>query len=335
MSCAWSARNTSPRAGHLHQLRALAGDRLLEHPPDAAGAGVLERDLALVGDHRPELGLDRDLVEPHLQQLRVLQRERVLRLRLVELRERGLHGARSFQRGRAPAAAASAVEASGQRPAATPGGAEAPRRRRARRRRRRRGDGGAARRAARAAAGAGGAGRRAAPPGSRRPPRGAPTSASGLPLGGDHQLEVVRRGRDVHRLLDRDPAGLQVLEQVLVERLHPVVGALGDDLRQLPGQLRVEDHVVDAAGHHQDLAARHAAVAVRGADEALGDDALQRAGDHRAGLLLLMGREEIDDAVDRLGGVDRVQRREHEVAGLGRATARSGPSPRRASRRRG
>ena len=86
---------------------------------------------------------------------------------------------------------------------------------------------------------------------------------------------------------------------------------------RLPGQLRVHDHVVDAAGHDEDLAAGDAAVAVRGADEALGDDALQRAGDHRARLRLLVGREEVDDAVDRLRGVDRVQRREHEVAGLG------------------
>ena len=34
-------------------------------------------------------------------------------------------------------------------------------------------------------------------------------------------------------------------------------------------------------------------------------------------LLLLVGREDGDDAVDRLGGVERVQRAHHEVAGLG------------------
>ena len=39
---------------------------------------MLEGHLALVGHHRAELGLDRDLVQPHLQQLRVLQREGVL-----------------------------------------------------------------------------------------------------------------------------------------------------------------------------------------------------------------------------------------------------------------
>jgi hypothetical protein len=105
--------------------------------------------------------------------------------------------------------------------------------------------------------------------------------AAALAAGLDHELEVVRRGGHVHGLLHRDPARLEVLEQVLVERLHPVVAALGDHLGELPRELRVHDHVVHAAGHDQDLGGRDAAVAVRGADEALGDDALQRAGDHR------------------------------------------------------
>ena len=44
--------------------------------------------------------------------------------------------------------------------------------------------------------------------------------------------------------------------------------------------------------------------------------------EHEADLLLLVGREEVDDAVDRLGRVDRVQRREDEVADLGRGQRR-------------
>ena len=51
--------------------------------------------------------------------------------------------------------------------------------------------------------------------------------------------------------------------------------------------------------------------------EPLRDDAAQRAGEHRAHLLVVVRREEVEHAVDRLGGVDRVDRREHEVAGLG------------------
>jgi hypothetical protein len=73
------------RALDLHQLRALFGDRLLEHPTHAAAAGVLETDLALVGDHRPKLRLDRDLGELHLEELRVLEAERPARIALREL----------------------------------------------------------------------------------------------------------------------------------------------------------------------------------------------------------------------------------------------------------
>ena len=70
------------------------------------------------------------------------------------------------------------------------------------------------------------------------------------------------------------------------------------------------------------LAGRDAAVApVRGQDEALGDDPLERAGDHRAGLWVLVGREEVDDAVDRLGHVD-VCSVESTVAGLRRGQRR-------------
>ena len=49
----------------------------------------------------------------------------------------------------------------------------------------------------------------------------------------------------------------------------------------------------------------------------LADDALQRAGELRADLLLLVRREDVDDAVDRLGRVLRVQGGEDQVAGLG------------------
>ena len=45
---------------------------------------------------------------------------------------------------------------------------------------------------------------------------------------------------------------------------------------------------------------------------------MQRAREHRAHLVVLVGREEVEHAVDRLGGVEGVDRREHEVAGLGR-----------------
>ena len=50
--------------------------------------------------------------------------------------------------------------------------------------------------------------------------------------------------------------------------------------------------------------------------------ALSTAGELDADLPLLVRREHRDDAVDRLGRVERVQRREHQVAGLGRVQRR-------------
>ena len=78
-------------ARDLHQVRALAGDRLLDHPRDPAGARMLEPDLALVGDHRAQLGLDRHVGQLDLEQLRVLEPERLASLGLLELRQRLLY----------------------------------------------------------------------------------------------------------------------------------------------------------------------------------------------------------------------------------------------------
>ena len=56
----------------------------------------------------------------------------------------------------------------------------------------------------------------------------------------------------------------------------------------------------------------------------LADDAAEDAGEDRAHLRLLDRREELDQPADRLGRVDRVHRREHEVPGLGRLQRRLG-----------
>ena len=52
---------------------------------------MLEAHLALIGDHRAELGLDLALREAHLQKLAVLKRKRLLGLCLLELAESALH----------------------------------------------------------------------------------------------------------------------------------------------------------------------------------------------------------------------------------------------------
>src|SRR6266536_4359423 len=70
----------------------------------------------------------------------------------------------------------------------------------------------------------------------------------------EHQQEVVWLGRSVERVVDRDEVLPDHPEQGLVERLHPVVIALGDDLVDLRRPGGVHDAVGDAAvvDHHLD-----------------------------------------------------------------------------------
>src|SRR6478609_10045891 len=61
----------------------------------------------------------------------------------------------------------------------------------------------------------------------------------GAAVAGDQELEVVRAGRHAQGVLERDPTGLVVAQQRLVERLHPVELALGDYLAQAAGLLGI------------------------------------------------------------------------------------------------
>ena len=83
-----------------------------------------------------------------------------------------------------------------------------------------------------------------------------------------------------------------------------------------PVRSGIEDRLLDAAVDHQQLEHRHPALAVGGRDESLADDALQGTGQADPDLGLLVRGEEVHDPVDRLGGVDGVERRKHKVAGL-------------------
>ena len=75
-----------------HERHALAGERLLEEPADAAGALVGERHVALVGDHRALPG-EHLAVEPDLEHPRVLQRHRLVAGALEVLAEQvAAHG---------------------------------------------------------------------------------------------------------------------------------------------------------------------------------------------------------------------------------------------------
>ena len=119
------------------------------------------------------------------------------------------------------------------------------------------------------------------------------------------------------RAFARDMTGLHVGEQCLIEGLHPVEGPFGDDGRQQGCLVRVHDRVADATGGPQDLQ-RGDAAAVHGRDQTLRDHPAERRGEHRANLTVLVGREEVDDTVDRLGRVGGMERGKHQVSGLGR-----------------
>ena len=103
----------------------------------------------------------------------------------------------------------------------------------------------------------------------------------------------------------------------MIEGLHTVVFAFRDCLLNLGRLGRVHNEVLYAPGRYHDLASSGASAVFR-ANETLADDALERVGEHRSYLPTLVRREEVYHAVDGLCGVDRVERREHQMPGLRR-----------------
>ena len=80
--------------------------------------------------------------------------------------------------------------------------------------------------------------------------------------------------------------------------------------------LALADEVADGAVDQHDLKGRDQPAAHR-RDELLGNDRLEHHRELDPHLLLLVAGEDVDDAVDRLGGPDGVQGREDELPGLG------------------
>ena len=145
------------------------------------------------------------------------------------------------------------------------------------------------------------------PPGSR-------TDQAAL-LQGDAQVVRVRGRLRGGTQVDR--ALLEQGDERLVEGLHPVVLALADDRGDVAALAGLDDALLDAPVDDHDLEGRHPARAISGWDQPLAERALQRSGQTEARLALLSRREEVDDPVDRLHTVNRVQRGEDQVAGLG------------------
>src|SRR4029079_1613283 len=117
--------------------------------------------------------------------------------------------------------------------------------------------------------------------------------------------------------LARDLVLAHQLDERGVHRLHAVLCARLQRRVDLV-RLALADQVADSRSRHEHLGGDRAALAVRRRQELLRDDALQGHRKLHAHLLLLLGREHVHDAVHGLSGVLRVERREDEVAGLGR-----------------
>ena len=132
----------------------------------------------------------------------------------------------------------------------------------------------------------------------------------------EHADELLLAARHGESGLRRDDALADELGETVLHRLHAALRRrLHDGVDLL--DLALADQVPDGVVREEDLEARDAAEAVGGRQQGLRDDALERVRELHAHLLLLRGREDVDDAVDRARRALGVERREDEVAGLG------------------
>src|SRR5215472_5572156 len=121
--------------------------------------------------------------------------------------------------------------------------------------------------------------------------------------------------RLVARLFLADLAPGDELGQALIERLH-ALRAAGLDGRVHLRDLALADQVTDRRRADHDLVRGDAPAAVL-LQQRLRDDGAQRFRQHRAHHVLLLAGEDVDDAVDGLGGRAGMERAEHQVTGLG------------------
>jgi len=118
-------------------------------------------------------------------------------------------------------------------------------------------------------------------------------------------------------LVLRDGSGRDQLPQRSLHRPHPEAAACLYLSWYLVG-LPLTDEIADSRRGDEDFEGGHPRRPVALEHEGLGQDALERSRELDADLVLLVGREDVDDAVDCLRGVARVQGRQDQVACLGR-----------------
>ena len=97
--------------------------------------------------------------------------------------------------------------------------------------------------------------------------------------------------------------------------MHAGLGAGLDDGHQLVA-LPFSNQIAHRRRRHQDFHGHHPAGSAPARQQLLRNDPLQRERQLGPDLLLLVGREDVDDPVDGLGGIAGMQGGQHQMAGL-------------------
>ena len=113
----------------------------------------------------------------------------------------------------------------------------------------------------------------------------------------------------------RDQALVEKLHDGVVHQLHADASAPDQHVEQL-GRLALADDGGGRGIADENFIDRQAAFAVGALEEKLGEDSAQRARQHGPDLVLLVGWKNVDDAVDRLLRIVRVQCSVHKQAGF-------------------
>jgi len=135
------------------------------------------------------------------------------------------------------------------------------------------------------------------------------------------QAELVGMLHPAERGLIRDDPAITQRFEGSVHRAHAMRGAGLQERGHLLGGM-LPDHVAQGRGGDHDLAGQDAARPIGARQQLLGDHPLEAVRQLHLHLLLPVRREDIEDAVDRLRGVGRVERGQDQVAGLGRGHGR-------------
>ena len=131
----------------------------------------------------------------------------------------------------------------------------------------------------------------------------------------EQAVEFLGMHRDGHGVLVGDHVSVDEVDQAGLHGAHAFGGVRGDHVQQLVG-LPLPQQVPDRVVGDEDLE-RGDHAAADAWNQSLCDDRAEAAGQLDPDLLLAVGREDVDDAVQGLGGVVGVQGREDQVARLG------------------